>query len=213
MRNPVQITIPQPCHEKWTEMTPTNKGRFCASCQKKVIDFTKVSDREIAQALKTNDKVCGRLYPSQLSRNLVIPKEKSTIWSAIAATIISFITIGCNNNKTQQKPTVVQTDSIQVKKTEPQIEKQSPKIKITVKNSNGIIEDATVINTTKNIRTSKNENGVYEIEASKNDVIEITCVFNETKQFTVTNNEDITIEMIFAPTPDIGEVKISTIDE
>lgn len=143
----------------------------------------------------------------------MVPKEKSTFWSAIAAIVISFISFGCNNNKTQQKPAVVQTDSIQVKNTEPQIEKQSPKIKITVKNSNGIIGDATVINTTKNIRTSKNQNGVYEIEASKNDEIEIICIFNETKKFTVTNNEDVVIEMVFAPTPDIGEVKISTIDE
>lgn len=102
MRKPIQITIPQLCLEKWDEMTPADKGRFCAACQKNVIDFTKASDREIAKALNTNNKVCGRLSPSQLSSNLNIPKEKSTTWTAIAAGVISFIALGSHKATAQE---------------------------------------------------------------------------------------------------------------
>ena len=110
MRKPIQIAIPQPCHEKWDEMTPTDKGRFCASCQKKVIDFTKVSDREIVQLIKSNKNLCGRFSPSQLNRDLIVPKEKSTAWTAIAAGVISFITLGSYKATAQETVKTEQTD-------------------------------------------------------------------------------------------------------
>lgn len=54
MINKLQISIPKPCHEKWSEMIPEEKGRFCAMCQKTVYDFTKSSDREIINTYNSN---------------------------------------------------------------------------------------------------------------------------------------------------------------
>jgi hypothetical protein len=48
MSRQIQMTIPQPCDENWGDMTPTEKGRFCASCCKQVIDFTNMSDSQLA---------------------------------------------------------------------------------------------------------------------------------------------------------------------
>ena len=78
MAEPLQISIPQPCHESWEEMTPTEKGRFCAACQKQVHDFTKSSDREIAQHFKNNKNVCGRFAATQLERDIIIQQQKNT---------------------------------------------------------------------------------------------------------------------------------------
>ncbi len=63
-----KITIPEPCHENWDEMTPKENGRFCMSCSKTVIDFTKMLPEEIQHFFMQNqrNKICGRFKKSQL---------------------------------------------------------------------------------------------------------------------------------------------------
>ena len=43
----LQLSIPEPCHQTWREMTPTQQGRFCNSCAKEVIDFSTMTDTEV----------------------------------------------------------------------------------------------------------------------------------------------------------------------
>jgi len=58
-------------------MTPSDKGRFCASCQKTVIDFTNMSDRQLAEFFKKPpSSVCGRVYDDQLNKDIVMPKKR-----------------------------------------------------------------------------------------------------------------------------------------
>ncbi len=66
----VKITIPEPCHEDWQNMTSTQKGAFCESCAKEVIDFTTTSRRELAQKIRKGDSLCGRFKPEQLNTPL-----------------------------------------------------------------------------------------------------------------------------------------------
>lgn len=78
MSKKIQLTVPTPCHENWDKMTPVEKGKFCGSCQKQVMDFTAMSDREIAQFFKkpTTGSVCGRFLNDQLDREIEIPKKR-----------------------------------------------------------------------------------------------------------------------------------------
>lgn len=66
------LNIPEPCHERWDEMTPEAKGRFCGSCQKIVVDFTAMSDEQVKTYLldKKNTNTCGRFYATQIGRPL-----------------------------------------------------------------------------------------------------------------------------------------------
>lgn len=50
------ISIPKPCHEDWSKMTPSEKGRFCQSCSKSVIDFTQMSQQSIETYLVANNQ-------------------------------------------------------------------------------------------------------------------------------------------------------------
>lgn len=78
MSKKIQLTVPKPCHENWDVMTPVEKGKFCGSCQKQVMDFTAMSDREIAQFFKKpgTGSVCGRFLNDQLDREIEIPKKR-----------------------------------------------------------------------------------------------------------------------------------------
>ncbi|MBL0155069.1 MAG: carboxypeptidase-like regulatory domain-containing protein [Chitinophagaceae bacterium] len=78
MARKIQLNISEPCHENWEAMTPDDKGRFCASCQKQVVDFSVMSDREIAQFFKkpSTGSVCGRFMSDQLDRPIEAPKKR-----------------------------------------------------------------------------------------------------------------------------------------
>jgi hypothetical protein len=73
----IQLSIPKPCHENWNEMTPQDQGRFCGACQKTVVDFSTMSDRQLAEFFKKPvSSVCGRFHADQLEREIVIPKKR-----------------------------------------------------------------------------------------------------------------------------------------
>lgn len=78
MSKKLQLDIPTPCHENWDKMTQVEKGRFCDSCQKQVVDFSNMSDREIAMFFKkpSTGSVCGRFMQDQLNRDFEIPKKR-----------------------------------------------------------------------------------------------------------------------------------------
>lgn len=78
MKNYYTITIPKPCHEDWNAMTPTEKGKFCKSCSKTVVDFTKLSTYEIQDFIheNKNNAVCGHFKQTQLdSINIRVPSQ------------------------------------------------------------------------------------------------------------------------------------------
>ena len=52
MSKKIQLTIDEPCHENWDGMTPVEKGKFCGACQKQVVDFSNMSDRQVAEFFK-----------------------------------------------------------------------------------------------------------------------------------------------------------------
>lgn len=67
MSKSISLSIENPCHEQWSDFTPTATGGFCSSCSKNVVDFTKMSDAEVL-AFFTNKpaNTCGRLRTDQL---------------------------------------------------------------------------------------------------------------------------------------------------
>ena len=95
----LSITVPKPCHENWDKMFPEEKGKFCQSCAKTVIDFTKSSDIEITNYFQKNKeiKTCGRFNTNQLeSIKIKIPQQdlfKQTTFRK-AFLLALFVTMG-----------------------------------------------------------------------------------------------------------------------
>ena len=68
MTKKYQISVPEPCHEDWNSMTPEQSGRFCNSCSKSVVDFTKMLPQAVQEFFITNtdENICGRFQLKQL---------------------------------------------------------------------------------------------------------------------------------------------------
>lgn len=73
----VRVTIPNPCHENWQEMTPQSNGRHCFSCDTVVRDYANLSDTQLQHVLQQIEgPACGHFRKDQLNRNIRIAKEK-----------------------------------------------------------------------------------------------------------------------------------------
>jgi len=111
------LKVNNPCTENWDEMTPADKGRHCAACQKTVIDFTTLTDKEIISffADYTNDRVCGHFLVSQVDRELTIlkPNQSFSIKPAqrIAASLLLLQTIATTAWSQDEKPRTEQQDN------------------------------------------------------------------------------------------------------
>ncbi len=121
-----KITIPKPCTKDWDQMTKTDQGKHCSSCNKVVIDFTKMKNDEIISILLKNKgkKVCGNFYNTQIERPLkYINVKTQTKWPAIAAMLVAGLFTFNSGIAQAQKDEAPQyhTPSIRVgeKKTEP----------------------------------------------------------------------------------------------
>lgn len=65
-----KITVPKPCNENWNSMSPHKNGRFCGSCSKTVVDFTKMNTSEIQNYFIENsgkESICGHFKATQVA--------------------------------------------------------------------------------------------------------------------------------------------------
>lgn len=73
----LHLQIPEACHENWDKMNAAATGKYCNACQKNVIDFTLMSDNDLANFFKKNTaNVCGRFNPAQLNTPIPVPAKK-----------------------------------------------------------------------------------------------------------------------------------------
>ena len=111
------LTIPNPCKVDWNKMTKAEGGKFCASCEKIVVDFSSMSDKEIKDyfAKITTQKVCGHFYSSQLQQKEEhyllklrsrVSASKITPFKYVALLLlgIAILFTGCEDSITTGKP-------------------------------------------------------------------------------------------------------------
>lgn len=94
MKNQINLNIKTPCTEKFQQFAPTAQGGFCGSCQKEVIDFTKMTTDEILAYFKYREtqNTCGRFNINQLKPNNQ-PRKKISFWSGLGLACLSFFSI------------------------------------------------------------------------------------------------------------------------
>lgn len=65
-----KISIAKPCNENWNSMLPNEKGKFCMSCNKTVVDFTKMKNADIQKYFEkksNSEEICGIFRLNQIA--------------------------------------------------------------------------------------------------------------------------------------------------
>ena len=189
MRHKIQISIPEPCHEGWQNMTPVEKGRFCASCQKTVLDFTHLSDNEIINLVNKNDNLCGRINTSQLNRNLIKTKKKSNYFGYFATSVLAFFGLGTENVVAQEKPVVEQTDLKYLNKATDSVNKFT--VNGYVNMDGKPFEGVNIIKMNSKIRVISDSLGKYSIEVNIGDVLEFSFLDVESRKIQIVDNRKV----------------------
>jgi len=97
MPSKFKIQISNPCHEEWEGMQTNLNGKFCGSCQKTVVDFTRFTDAALKHWFNENQgSSCGRFKPEQLDR--YIGEKNQSFFKIfkpglIAASVFAFVSI------------------------------------------------------------------------------------------------------------------------
>ncbi|WP_129020459.1 carboxypeptidase-like regulatory domain-containing protein [Edaphocola flava] len=86
-------------------MLPEEKGKFCLSCQKSVIDFSSMSDAQIVRVLEqSSGAICGRMRASQQQRDLKMITPNSNWFFAVCRSAVGLMfALGTNNAIAQEK--------------------------------------------------------------------------------------------------------------
>jgi len=88
------IHIPEPCHENWDKMSKTDKGRFCLSCTKEVVDFTNMSKGEIVDTIQhSTGSTCGHFHTHQLDQKTVPTGKADFSWKWMRSVAASFLAL------------------------------------------------------------------------------------------------------------------------
>lgn len=215
MKSRDKISIPEPCHESWREMTPVGQARFCGSCQKNVYDFTTSTDREILEKLNANDNLCGRFRTSQLNRELYVPETRSPLWLAAASGVLGFMVIGGTSAYSQVKQgEVTRTENVAPTIILGKPARPEP-IRVTgmVVDKNGPVPGATVSVKGSQVVVSTNIDGNFTIDATALDSLDVSFVGYESRSISVTdllanksvllNEGNITMGVIVSERPNL----------
>lgn len=108
-------------------MKPAGCGRYCAMCNKTVVDFTLMKDGDIIDYLhgKSSGSVCGLLHASQVGRQLVDTRYRPSIPVKIAgkaAAVFLVLQTFCNDlwaQSAKKKPAVANSRPVQKQRSLP----------------------------------------------------------------------------------------------
>lgn len=197
MENQLNLNIKTPCSENFDQFSSTAKGGFCGSCQKEVIDFTKMNTQDIIEHFKSHktEATCGRFKTTQLT---AIPqkRKKLNFMSGIGfacLTILSIFTAQAQDTKKQPEPLVKNPSEIKTSEFQ-----KSFTVKGTVSDDSIPLPGVNIIlqGTTTGTSTDFDGNFEFPIKLKRGDVLVFSYLGLTTQKVIITDkNSDSDIEL------------------
>jgi len=188
------LSIKQPCSQKFDNFLPTEKGGFCNSCQKEVIDFRNWTDNEVANHFKnTTQKTCGYFREEQLrtykTSTLQTKKYKYFNVSFLSVSLLSLFSFTTVFGQTKEKPTTIQTQNKNNKAKEVDQQSEGIIVKGVVSDELGPLAGANVALKNSNIGITTNFEGEFTFPKplSVGDILLVSYIGFEIQEIKVTS--------------------------
>jgi hypothetical protein len=160
MKQPFNISIPTPCHEKFENFSPTAQGGFCNTCSKEVIDFTRMTSKDIYTFFEKHHtkNICGRFKHSQLQTYHSLPKQPFINRLTARFAIAVFALFAFQNTQAQ----TINNTSPNNSSTSIHLQKKGKLIKGTVKDKGTPLPGVNIYLSGTSIGTTTNFEGYFE---------------------------------------------------
>ncbi|AEV32244.1 hypothetical protein Oweho_1239 [Owenweeksia hongkongensis DSM 17368] len=209
MGDQFKLSINNPCHQNFDGFKPTNAGGFCNSCQKEVIDFSKMSKPDIIGYFKNPKKeTCGRLTQNQLKEeysHIPILKSESNFLAHGAGLVgVSILSILPFSSTQAQQPDVSTT--LQIENGEGSKVDVPNKIDQIDNLLSGVVTDAKTGETIPfaNVWLKGSRNGAstdfdgrfkFPVPLTIGDVLVISFTGYQTQEYTITNETNLDVKL------------------
>lgn len=193
MKNQFSLEINKPCLENFNQFKPTLDGGFCGSCQKEVIDFSKMNSQEVMSYFKNknNQDVCGKFNSNQLKTytDKSQSRKRYSFWSGIGLACLSIFSFNTSQAQTE----------VTKKPSETNIKNQGKEITVKgiVSDDLGPISDISVFLQGTSIGTVTDFDGYFEFPKllKKGDILVFSHIGMESKKIVINNNSTLNIEL------------------
>ena len=207
MKSTLTIDVKEPCKEKFSNFSKTEKGGFCQSCEKEVIDFTNFSDNELINYLSSgNKKACGMFKASQLKTyetNSIHSMTNSMLHKGIAMMSFSLLALCATEVKGQETASIeppIEVVSTDVMGGISYVEIVQEKYTLTgtiVDEANEPLPGVNVVLKGTTVGTQTDFDGKFEFpqQLAENDILVLSFIGYETKTYKVAANGNSNIDI------------------
>lgn len=194
MKGIKSISIPQPCHEQWENMTANANGRYCSSCSKTVVDFSNMTTQQVLDYLSSTSHVCGRISSTQLAginhRAYHENLSKTGLWKRL---MMAVIMLGSSQYLSAQsrpdKPVTEQHDTPLLLGKVVAAQPDSTSKLVTgqvIDERNEPLPGASIRIKGTNVSTTTNKEGLFSLHATLNTALTVSFVGYSTQEINVT---------------------------
>ncbi|WBX74314.1 carboxypeptidase-like regulatory domain-containing protein [Tenacibaculum pacificus] len=190
MKNQFSLEINTPCSEKFNEFKPTKLGGFCNSCNKEVIDFTKMTTQEISHYFKNNTSknTCGQFNKKQLTtyNEKPIRRKKYGFLATFGLAILSLFSF--DTTQAQEGNTPIDKNNIDLNNQGYDI-----LVRGVVSDESGPLPGASVILEGTDISTETDFDGNFTFPKllKKGDILIFSFIGLENKKVIIQNNKSV----------------------
>ncbi len=191
MEQKFNLTISKPCTEKFNQFNKTEKGGFCNSCNKEVIDFRKMTDKQLSNYFKNKmGNTCGYFDNSQLHRDFHISEFKQPkTFKFLRVAAITFLSLTSLHNiqAQEQNPKTEIVESSEKKNKAVNSTNQDNLLTGTIVEASGPLPGANIVLKGTTIGTSTNFYGefIFPKQLNEGDVLVVSYLGYSTQEIKI----------------------------